>query len=91
MNIRRQYQHEHPERIGETDKEFAESLYTEWLEAKVIAAKNDVSGSLPSDYVCPQCGKDENGSEIHALTHHNFPLYTVEEARKELRSEGNDR
>ena len=45
MNIRRQYEQEHPERIGETDKDFAESLYMEWLEAKVIAVQNDVSGN----------------------------------------------
>lgn len=49
MNIQRQYEKEHPERIGETDKVFAESLYIEWLEAKVIAVQNDVIKSLPTD------------------------------------------
>lgn len=48
MNPRKQYEKEHPERVGETDKEFAEYLYIEWLEAKVIAAKPDVNGELHS-------------------------------------------
>ena len=45
MNLRKQYEKEYPERVGETDKVFAESLYIEWLEAKVIAVQPDVSGN----------------------------------------------
>lgn len=32
------------------------------------------------DYICPQCGADPNGSEVHALTHHTLPLYPEREA-----------
>lgn len=46
MNPRKQYEKEHPERAGEADKIFAESLYIEWLEAKVIAAQPDVIKSV---------------------------------------------
>lgn len=35
-----------------------------------------------SKYVCPQCGPDSNGGDIHALTHHTWPPMTETEARK---------
>jgi len=41
---------------------------------------------IKSEYICSQCGPDKNGSEIHAMTHHVFPPYTVEEAKKEIKS-----
>ncbi len=37
------------------------------------------------NYVCPQCGEDSNGSEIHALTHHTLPPLTVDEAKEKLK------
>ena len=36
--LREQYFKEHPERVGETDIAFRESLYTEWLESKLKEA-----------------------------------------------------
>lgn len=33
-----------------------------------------------SDYVCPQCGPDPNGSEVHAQTHHTWPPLSDEPA-----------
>lgn len=35
-----------------------------------------------SDYVCPQCGPDANGGEVHALTHHRMPPCDVEDAKE---------
>jgi hypothetical protein len=37
-----------------------------------------------SPYTCPQCGADPNGSAIHELTHHHFPLRPVDNAINDL-------
>ena len=44
-------------------------------------SKKDLYGK---DYVCPQCGPDSNGGQIHAMTHHTIPPYTLEEAKKQV-------
>ena len=36
------------------------------------------------EYVCPQCGPDSNGGDVHTLTHHTWPIRTVDEAIEEL-------
>jgi hypothetical protein len=41
-------------------------------------------------YVCPQCGKDPNGDEIHAMTHHTLPPWSVEEAKAEIARESRE-
>ena len=32
-------------------------------------------------YICPQCGVDENGAEVHQLVYHVWPFMTVEQAK----------
>lgn len=56
-----------------------------------LSTEATIKEELPSDYICSQCGRDENGGEIHTLTHHVFPPYTLEEAKKELASEANSK
>ena len=42
------------------------------------------------DYICPQCGADSNGPDVHALTHHSWPFMTVNEAIATLTDETED-
>lgn len=41
-------------------------------------------------YTCYQCGEDENGAELHQLTHHTFPPHTLAEAIEVLEKEKNN-
>lgn len=44
--------------------------------------------STPNEnYVCPQCGPDSNGGEIHSLMYHAFPAMSLEEAEQYLKFE----
>ena len=44
-----------------------------------------VSTTTPtSAYTCIQCGKDENGGDIHQLTNHTWPPLSLDQARAEL-------
>lgn len=70
-------------------------LKTEMQATKIVMTINHIkhvisntkAGASPAEekvYICPQCGIDENGSQIHALTHHTYPFCTVEQAKKKL-------
>ncbi len=45
-----------------------------------VAGWNWECGDAPAPYICPQCGPDANGGDVHSLTHHRLPPMTPEEA-----------
>lgn len=50
-----------------------------------IIGKSGEQASEPQPYVCPQCGPDPNGADVHAEMRHTWPPATsVGEARERL-------
>ena len=58
MKFEKTFRTEHPETIGETDKRFDESNYTEWLEKKIVDLQQQVKklniDDVSTSFYCQQ-------------------------------------